>query len=712
MRGGQRFLSDMPFPKLLETRVITSAVDKGRFSLTVPSPAAGCRVFFAADIPGLNTMTRGNGDFPLLAPGVIRYRGEPLGVVAAEDAASLDAFCAAVNIDYRAEKPTLELDAGGAAGESLSFREGQAPRSPAAVIKGEYAVRFREFRFPEPQSAVALREKDLLTVYCATRNPFHVRDNVSLVLGLPPDKLRLVVPDSVEDPGERETLPAVLASLAALIAFKTGRPARVSLDNTIKQLPALIRLESSLNADGTLAGTKAEIFLDSGCCALRTPNLFRRAAYALPGPYQHNGLVLRARALLTDKMPYTRLLNGGAAEACFAIESHVALLARAAGVDPFTFRRANLARAAQAGSGADLPPTAPELVMDEVCRLSDFRRKYAAFEALRQGSGQALRQGSGQALRQGSGQALRQGSGQALRQGSGQAADSDRGKRIDLASPARGIGSALACYGFDFIEENEARERHAVTLTLEKDGTLRILTSALETGQALRRLFTAIAARTLEIDPEDVVIESTDTSLVPDSGPMYETHALTSIGRLIEQACRSLKAKKGRTKKAVSVTRADNSPSSRRTRSRPVYHPADEAALSWCATVIEAEIDPAVYRVTVRGIWSTIECGTVLNRDIAVAQVEREIIRALDAVEESAGSAGHKLRPRRGLPDIRVSFVERPYAHGPLGAKGIGELPGLGVAPAYAAAVSQALGRNVGFYPIQPLLLDELGEGV
>jgi CO/xanthine dehydrogenase Mo-binding subunit len=428
---------------------------------------------------------------------------------------------------------------------------------------------------------------------------------------------------------------------------------------------------------------------------------------------------VQGRAFLTDTMPYARLLSGGAAEACFAIETHMTRLARLAGLDPFTFRKANLARPSGAAAAAG-KPTAAERVIDEAARLSDFKRKHAAFEALRQRTviappAAGTERGRGTGLTKPPAVAERgRGAGQAPRTfDRAQGRQSPRGGGVsafDLKVPTRGIGSALAFYGFDFIEENEDRERHAVTLTLEKDGTLRILTSALETSQTLRRLFTVIAARTLEIDPEDVVLESTDTARVPDSGPMYETHALTSIGKLIEQACRSLKTKRGKTKQALSVTKTDTTPAAHRTRLRPVYHPADEAGLSWCATVVEVEIDAAAFLVTVTGVWSAIECGTLLNRDIAVAQAEREIIRAWDAAEESASGHGHKLRFRRRMPRIAVSFVETPYPLGPLGAKGIGELPGLGFAPAYAAAVSQALGRDVDFFPVSPLRLEALAE--
>ncbi|MBN2354089.1 MAG: xanthine dehydrogenase family protein [Spirochaetales bacterium] len=737
IRGGQRFLSDMPFPRLQETRVLTSAVHKGRFEVTaLPRKSVGCRAFFAADIPGLNTMTRGRGELPLLAPGIVRYRGEPLAVICAENAAALDAYCGAVRIEYAAQLPVLDLQAASdlVPGESLSHNEGQIAwgRSKLTTVAGEYEAGFQEFRFSEPQSAVALREKNLLTVYCSTRNPFHVRNNISLVLGLPEERICLIVPDSVEDPGDKETLPAIVASLAALIAFTTGRPARVTLDNTIKRMPVLVRLESGIGPDGVLAGTRAELDFDSGCCGLHSPNLFRRAVYTLPGPYRHNGLTVRGRAVLTDTMPYTRLLSGGAAEACFAIETHMTRLARAAGLDPFSFRKANVARPAGTQGAADRPTTA-ERVIDEATRLSDFKRKYAAFEALRQSSqltqppaGAERSRGAGKPLvREPSRHNIPRVPSAAETQGRpfdgvhperSRGAQGRQGARtgvesaFDLMMPARGIGSALAFYGFDFIEENEDRERHAVTLTLEKDGCLRILTSAMETSQALRRLFTVIAARTLEIDPEDIVIESTDTARVPDSGPMYETHALTSIGKLIEQGCRSLKTKRGKTRKAVSVTKADASPAAHRTRLRPVYHPNDEAGLSWSATVVEVEIDPAAFLVCVTGIWSAIECGNILNRGIAVAQAEREIIRALDAAEESASGHGHKFRVRRRMPRITVSFVEIPYAHGPLGAKGIGELPGLGVAPAYAAAVSQALGHGVDFFPVSPLRLEGLVE--
>ncbi len=676
LRGGQRFLNDLTFPRLLETRVIASEIFKGRFELaTPPELPAGCFLLAAPDIPGLNTMTGNREDLPLLAPGVIRYKEQPLALAVGEDLEALLRLARALTVTYHEEVPQLSLDTThpAAGGETLTCEHGQPARAfkrPGKTVSGEYASDFQEFGFLVPPTAVAVWEKNVLTVFCPTRHPFHVRENVALVLSVPPERVCIVVPDSIEDPGDNETLPTLIASLAALAAFHTKRGVRVTMESSIKLQPALIRLSTRLTARGTIAGTRAEVYMDAGAAALRTPDLFHRAVYALPGPYQHPALSLSGRALITNKTPYARFLSGGVTEAFCAMELHISRLARAAGLDPFAFRKQNLFHPSSHSPREQKQLQAVHSIIDAAARASDFSRKHAASQALRtHGSGAQ-----------------------------------------DLVSPLRGVGSALTFNGFDFIEEKETKERHSVTLTLEKDGSLRILTSALEMGQALKTLLTAIAARTLEINPDNVTIDRLDTTRVPDSGPMYETHALTVIGRLIEQACVLLRKKKSASRKAVTVTKTDAGARSRGTRARTGFHSADAPALSWCATVVEVDIDPATYRVLVRGVWTAIDSGVILNRDIACAQVEREVRRALETAAYSPFVHRHKSVLREGFPPLTITFTETPYPYGPLGAKGLGELPALGVIPAWLAAVSQALGRDVSHFPLSAAEIADMME--
>ncbi|MBN1524128.1 MAG: xanthine dehydrogenase family protein [Spirochaetales bacterium] len=673
LRGKIEFLEDIRFPSLLNTYVLCSPIYTGTFEiLAIPPLPDGYYCITAADIPGSNTLSCFDGTMPVLAAETIHYQGEPICILIGEKEEKLLELAQLVDIGYNEESPRLSIEHpdNETIADSFSFSRGnvhQVFKNNKSILEEEYSVGFQEYVFLEPQSSVAIYGEKNLSVYCPTKNAFHIRDNLASLLDIPAVKITIIVPDSVQDPGDKEALPMIISSLAGLCAFVTKKNVRVTLDNTIKRYPTIIKHKTAIGPNGELLAAKVSLVTDCGAYPSISPHLFHRAIYTLLGAYDFETYEIQAATVRTNKAPYTRFLNGGAVEAFFAIELHVTHAARLAGVNPAEFKKKHLQTESKTKKpGNTDTASAITSCIDTVITQSDFSRKYRAYEALRGSI-----------------------------------------PFPHFQYPIRGIGFSTAFFGFDFIDESRADEKHSIRLTFEKN-TLTIYSSATEMGQGLKYLFSSIAAKELNLKPEQISIAPVNTSVNPNSGPIYETHAVTEIGKLIEDGCRKLKKKMGKSRKPVTIIHTVRK--KKTVSPRQLFEKADAGTLSWCAMVIEIEIDPATLVVEIPGIWVALESGIIIDREIAQIHIEKEIASALEMLHHSSFPHGHKYRVYKKIPPIHISFSEKHYAQGPAGGKGIGELPSLPVAPAYIAAVSQAINHEINFFPFSPTHIEDIVE--
>jgi len=672
LRGGTRFMSDLVFPDLLEAKVYTSEIACGHFILdTQPTLPEGCLYFTAKDIPGQNILLNIKGEVPLLASSQIDFPGQPLLVLAAPNKEALSKGLASISISYQEELPDLSLETQDKLNISESLKEEQGEIETTfttckQIITGDYRLALQGEASCERKIAIARWEKSRLTVYCTSQNPFQTRLNIAQVLALKPDKVSVVIQESVQEDTDNELTVTILSCLAALVTFHTGKACRLALATPSQRLPCHLRYTTGLNEKGRIIANDVQLLWDTGAWQQLAPDHFRRAFYPLLGAYQTKNFMVTAHAIKTNRQPFPLPAACGSQAAFFALELHVTRLAKSCGMDPISFRLLNLP-----DPQSRPPRERPQIMLlqsllSEIERASNFKRKYAALEAL-------------------------------------------NSRPQDATLPNyfyRGIGTALTFYGYDFVDWLLKRERHEVSLVWEKDGFLRVMTSVAELSRGIKRLFSEIVCRCLEIKRTQIEIESLETSKVPDSGPAYETYAITVIGKLLEQACQHLKRKKLRSRLPIAVKcREKYSPAQA---DQAIFRYPPSLGLSWCATVLEVEIEPCTYRVNIPNIWCILEAGLILDRQLAVATVEREVMNGLSLLQSQPGALKHKKRISQSLPRLYIDFIEHPSPIGPLGAKGIGELPSLGIAPAYVAAVSQAIGREINFLPLGPAQLEDL----
>jgi CO/xanthine dehydrogenase Mo-binding subunit len=272
------------------------------------------------------------------------------------------------------------------------------------------------------------------------------------------------------------------------------------------------------------------------------------------------------------------------------------------------------------------------------------------------------------------------------------------------------------------------------------DGTVEVQTAQTDMGQGTSTILAQIAAEALDLPEAEVRVARPDTSRVPNSGPTVASRTAMVIGKLVDQAARDLAVQRGdpqlRGEELQKAIRAWYAAAPQgRLRGTARYEKPPEiawddanykgdayACYSWAAYVAEVEVDLRTYGTRLTDFVALQEVGRVLNPTLARGQIQGGVAQAIGwalyeevvlekGAMKNAQMTNYVIPTSDDLPPIRVLFEEQPGAYGPGGAKGIGELPMDGPAPAIANAVSAALGVNVCEVPLTPEKLLALEEG-
>ena len=297
-------------------------------------------------------------------------------------------------------------------------------------------------------------------------------------------------------------------------------------------------------------------------------------------------------------------------------------------------------------------------------------------------------------------------------------------------------------HGAGFTGSGERYLQSIAGLEALSDGRVRILVSSTEMGQGTNTMLSQIAAETLGIDYAQVEVARPDTSAVPDSGPTVASRTCMIVGKLVESAAIGLKqtlSKSGLLGENYTV--ADFAAACARYISEfgplksfsqyqapPGVHWDDDAyrgdaygAFAWAVYVAEVSIDTTTFEIAVDDFVALQEVGRVIHPLLAAGQIEGGVAQGIgyalfekvvwkDGRMANSQMTNYIMPTSVDVPRIRVYFDEVPYEYGPLGAKGLGELPIDGPAPAVLNAVENAIGAAVNEIPLMPEMLADAME--
>jgi CO/xanthine dehydrogenase Mo-binding subunit len=289
-------------------------------------------------------------------------------------------------------------------------------------------------------------------------------------------------------------------------------------------------------------------------------------------------------------------------------------------------------------------------------------------------------------------------------------------------------------HGAGFTGSGEVFLQSVVGAEATSEGRIKILAASTEIGQGTNTIFAQIAAEALGLSYDLVEVSQPDTANVPNSGPTVASRTCMIVGKLVESAVLGLKQTligSGLLKEQFSQPEFQKACGDYIEKFGPLksfskYQPPpnilwdDEkyqgdayGAFAWAVYVAEVSYDPLTYEVHVDDFVAIQEVGRVINPVLAAGQIEGGVAQAIgmtlyeNVVWENGrmknGQMTNYIMPTAAdIPPIRVFFTENPYAYGPDGAKGIGELPMDGPAPAILNAIENATGVSFTHIPLMP----------
>jgi CO/xanthine dehydrogenase Mo-binding subunit len=720
--GQALYVDDVSPAGLLHGVTVRSPIARGRIKAIRFDPAIDWDDFVvvtAADIPGRNRVKLIADDQPYLASDVVNHPEEPIVLIAHRDPARADDARRRVTIEIEPLPAVLTID------ESLARREiiwgadnifksytvakgdvEAALAGAAVIVEGEYETGAQEQLYIEPNGMLAVADpRHGVTVWGSMQCPYYIHRALAGLFNLPEDRIRVVQMETGGGFGGKEEFPSVIAGHAALLAWKAGRPVKMvygraeDMASTTKRHPARTKHRTAVTPDGRLVAMDIDFTIDGGAYCTLSPVVLSRGTIHAAGPYSCPNVRVRARAVATNVPPHGAFRGFGAPQSIFALERHIDKVAAAVGLTPDAFRRRNFIKHGDTlavGQTISEPVDMPAL-LDRALRLSGYREKRERF----------ARENPGRAVK-------------------------------------KGIGLASFMHGAGFTGSGEVHLASIVAVEGTPDGTVRVLSASTEIGQGTNTIFSQIAAEALGIDCADVDVVQPDTALVPDSGPTVASRTCMVVGKLVETAALGVKhALVDSGYLPALYSRAEFQAACKRyvaafgaLHATSQYKPPDGlkwddekyvgdayGTYGWAVYVAEVSVDTTTWETRVDDFVAVQEVGKVINPTLAAGQIEGGVAQGIgwalyeDVVWRegrmvNAQMTNYIMPTSMDLPPIHVFFEEVPYPHGPAGAKGIGELPMDGPAPAIFNAVAHATGIDVTHLPLTPERLMALMETV
>jgi len=717
--GAALYVDDLKFEGMLHGVTVRSSIPRGRIkniSFQGDIPWDEITIVTAKDIPGENYVALILNDQPYLADEVVNHPEEPVLLLAHHDKYLLEEARRHVSIEYE-ELPAIFSLADSLAqkeivwGEDNVFKKFLVNKGDVddvwaegdLIVEGEYETGAQEQLYIEPNGAIAISNPvDGVTVWGSMQCPYYVHKALIKLFGLPEEKTRVIQTETGGGFGGKEEYPSMISGHAALLAWKSGRPVKMIYDRaedmvaTTKRHPSRTRHKTAVTKDGKLLAMEIDFVIDGGAYCTLSPVVLSRGTIHAAGPYFCPNVRIHSKAVATNMPPHGAFRGFGAPQSIFGLELHMDKVAKTIGLTPEEFRRRNFIKQSETTATNQVIHEEVDLegLMKRAFELTDYQAKRERFAKENAGNANVLVR----------------------------------------TAPKKGIGFATFMHGAGFTGSGEVYLQSVVGAEATADGRVKILAASTEIGQGTNTIFAQIASEALGIDYDSIEVVQPDTGNVPNSGPTVASRTTMIVGKLVESAVLGLKQTlvgsgllpeeftPAEFQKACAehITKFGALKSSSQYQPPPGIRWDDEkyegdayGAFAWAVYVAEVTYDPLTYEVHVDDFVAVQEVGRVINPVLAAGQIEGGVAQAIgytlyeNVVWQNGrmqnGQMTNYIMPTAAdLPPIRVFFEENPYAFGPGGAKGIGELPMDGPAPAILSAIENATGTHFNQIPLMP----------
>ena len=674
------------------------------------------------DVPGEKRYGLVVADQPVLAIDRVRYFGEPVALVAAEDPERARQAAAAVRVDYEPLEPVVDAaqaprqppihehrwtdahrwreDPRPNVLRSVVIRHGDPQATGDVSVSGVYELGIQDQAFLGPESGLGVPDGlGGIDLYVATQWLHGDRDQVAPCLGLPKEMVRLHLAGVGGAFGGREDISMQVH--VALLALHVGRPVKMvygreeSFVGHVHRHPAKIWAEHRATRDGKLVCARVRIDIDGGAYASTSAVVILNACAHACGPYRVPNALIEGTALYTNNPPCGAMRGFGAVQACVAYEAQMDKLASVLRLDPVDVRLRN------ALEPGDVLPIGERL--EGTLPVAEVIRRCAA---LRVPDAEDLPRDPIR-LPGGSGNVTR---GEAVRRGVGFA-----------------VGFKNIAYSAGFDDYTAARIR----LSADSGGDLvaEVHCAAAEVGQGVTNVVEQVVRA--ELDVAKVVVAQPSTATVDSAGSSSASRLTWMVSGALRLACRAVKEElERRGGRLRSGDQIDVERTFRHAPTSPIDPEDGQAtgervyvgyACTAMRVVVEVDVELGLSRV----VWvgTAQDVGRALNPLAVEGQIEGGTAQGigLALMEEIQTRAGLVANPSFAdylipttldVPAVfDIDLVEEPEPSSPFGVKGVGEPPTVVSTAAVLSALRDATGCDLVRAPVRPDDMVGLGAG-
>jgi CO/xanthine dehydrogenase Mo-binding subunit len=718
--GRQAYVADIPLDDVLHVKLVTLPVARariGRIDTRAACDVPGVRmVMTAADLP--RPMPRfgpQRRDRPVIATEETKYHGDPVAAVAAETRDAAEAAAALVEVEYEelpaihtlvaalgtdaplVQDPALRPDDQHADTNVLHEHrhtwgdvDAAAGDPNLVVVEGTYGFPMVTQFAIEPHAFIAAPDGDGIAVWSAIQHPNWLQRVIAELLQLPLAKVRVHAPDPGGAFGGKQH--AKYEPLLAFMALATGRSVRLvlSLEETfqaVRRGAAEVYVRTGFRRDGSLVFRDLEANYLIGAYADIADRTVAKGSYTSMGPYRCPNVRIVARSVLSHTVPSTAFRGFGNPQQIWAVESNMNEAARVLGIDPLELRLRNLAAPGDAFIPGDTPADGDWAV--------------------------AVRRAA---------------------------------EMIDWSTPpapGRGRGIAVG------LKSGPTTGLSYSTVRLLVDGSVVVYAGTSDMGQGARTIFAQIAADELGAPLDWVTVVSGDTAVVPYDQQTSASRSSVFMGNAVLRACWDIRAKVGAMAARLEGVDADAvtvegglvrigdrtlairdvvarglgrlggeiiGVGEMRKDAEPDHPLGGTAAFyEFNCTAVEVEVDRDTGDIMIPKYVTVSDVGKAINPLQVRGQDEGAAVMGLghtlmehyiwdDAGRiRNLGAIDYRIPTSMDLPTVIESdIVENADGPGPYGAKGMSEGALLPVAPAVAAAVTDATGAVIRDLPLSP----------
>ncbi|HBW34294.1 xanthine dehydrogenase family protein molybdopterin-binding subunit [Desulfosporosinus sp. BICA1-9] len=659
----------------------------------------------------------------LILDQILRYVGDEVAIIAAVDEKTALLAIKRIKVEYEVMEPVLDFEQ--AIGHSsvvhpeenlsCNFEIGlqkeknitSTSHEEVGDVEEEFkrcAVVVEDVYYPQAQAHTMMEtyrafsyldHAGRLIVVSSTQVPFHIRRQLARALQLPASKIRVIKPRIGGGFGGKQT--GAVDIFTAIVTLKTGKPSIIIYDRketfscTTSRHAMRLNVKLGADQDGIIRAIDMQVLSDTGAYGEHAPTVLSCVGhYTLPLYSKTRAVRFDGKAVYTNKMPAGAFRGYGATQGTFALESTVNMLAERLKMDPTEIRLKNISKVGETfltGQGVMLGSSTLDRCIEKGKELIGWEKKFP--------------------------------------------------RREVSPNKVRAVGMAITMQGSGIANIGTA----SAEIRLNDDGNFTLLTGATDMGTGCDTILSQMAAEILEIPMEKIIVNAGDTDTSPYDPGSYALSTTYVAGTAVVKAAEDLKKKiieQGAKLLGVSPENAqfdglavrtddgDQEISLRKIAELTVLgagklqligyatHGSDVSPPPYIAGFAEVEVDRETGKVELIDYVAVIDCGTVINPNLARIQAEGGIAQGIgmalyeqvryDEIGKMATNTfmQYKIPTRQDVGKVRIAFEESYEPTGPFGAKSIGEVVANTPPPAISHAIYNAVGVRENHLPITP----------